>query len=242
MTELPPPGVGAGRTTLPSAAGTPIMMANRTRTTAVVFDLDGTLVDTMASTPSAYADTIRALGGPPTSAADVVAAWHLGPTSAVLAHFLGRPARADDLAHFYHRLEMTATTVQPFPGVTELITTLGHAGYRLAVFTSATCRTATLMLAASGLADFLPIVVSSDDITEPKPAPQGLQLVCRWLQVNTAETAYVGDAEVDLRCADAAGAVPVHAVWGSQAATQDSCRTVARRPGDVTSLISTGRI
>jgi len=61
---------------------------------AVVFDLDGTLVDTMTIAPTVYVGTIRALGGPELSPDTVAATWHVGATPAVLAHFLGRlPAR-----------------------------------------------------------------------------------------------------------------------------------------------------
>jgi len=63
---------------------------------AVVFDRDGTLVDTMTIAPTVYVDTIRALGGPELSPDTVVANWHIGATPVVLAHLLGRPVTAAD--------------------------------------------------------------------------------------------------------------------------------------------------
>jgi phosphoglycolate phosphatase-like HAD superfamily hydrolase len=54
---------------------------------AVVFDLDGTLVDTMACILATYVDTIRSLGGPDITTEDVLGKFHIGPTRVVLEHF-----------------------------------------------------------------------------------------------------------------------------------------------------------
>ena len=206
------------------------------RPAAVVFDLDGTLVDTMTSAPAAYADTIRALGGPAVSSSDVVAAWHRGPTSAVLAHFLGRPATVDDLACFYLRFEAAVATARPFPGVVEMVGTLRRAGYRLGVFTSATRRAAAHLLRTTDLGACFRTVICGDEIPEPKPAPAGLRLACRQLGVGVAATTYVGDAEVDLRCAERAGTAAVHARWGA-VTTVRGAAPVADRPDDVVALV-----
>ena len=89
---------------------------------AVVFDLDGTLVDTMTSAPQAYVDTIRSLGGPDVSPSEVVAVWHIGPTPVVLEHFLGRPVSPDDIERFHrHFAAVVVATVQPYPGVVGML-------------------------------------------------------------------------------------------------------------------------
>jgi HAD superfamily hydrolase (TIGR01509 family) len=208
------------------------------RPAAVVFDLDGTLLDTMTLAPTAYADTIRALGGPPTSPAEVVAAWHIGPTPAVLAHFLGRPATAEEVECFYRHLQPALARVRPFPGVPEMVDTLCRAGYRLGIVTSATRRAATLMLSTVALDGHFSAVVCGDDVTEPKPAPEGLRRVCKHLDVTLAATTYVGDAEVDLQCAENAGTAAVHARWGATTAATERFPLVADRPADVVELIS----
>jgi phosphoglycolate phosphatase-like HAD superfamily hydrolase len=204
---------------------------------AVVFDLDGTLVDTMTLVPQAYADTISTLGGPAITPDEVVAAWHLGPTSVVLAHFLGRSTGHDDLECYYRHLDRAATAARPFPGVVAMVDGLAAAGYRLAVFTSATRRAATTLLERSGLSARFPVVVAGDQVAAPKPAPHGLHMVCGHLAVPVGRAAYVGDAEVDLRCAAAAGAVGIHAGWGSrQRFTGD--HHVAAAPGEVVGLVA----
>ena len=123
-------------------------------TLAVVFDLDGTLVDTMTSAPQAYADTIRSLGGPDVSPSEVVAVWHIGPTPVVLEHFLGRPVSPRDTERFHHHFADVVAGVEPFPGVVEMLDALSVGGHRLGVLTTATRRAATSMLTAAGLAGY----------------------------------------------------------------------------------------
>ncbi len=61
-----------------------------TRLKAVVFDLDGTLLDSMAAAPAAYVEAISSLGGPRLTAAEIVATWHIGPAPAAHRHRFGR--------------------------------------------------------------------------------------------------------------------------------------------------------
>lgn len=209
----------------------------RSRTAAVVFDLDGTLLDTMGLAPAVYTETIRALGGPRVSPAEVVARWHIGPTPVVLAHFLGRATSAEDLECYYRHFARASQAVQPFPGVLDMVDTLGRAGYRLGIFTSATRRAAAVMLSGSGLDRSFPAVVCGDEVDEPKPAPAGLWLTCRQLGVSAAATAYVGDAEVDLRCAEAAGSLAIHACWDARAIGTTIGCPVAQAPSDIARLV-----
>jgi HAD superfamily hydrolase (TIGR01549 family) len=208
-----------------------------TRTTAVVFDLDGTLLDTMTLAPTAYADTIRDLGGPAVSPGEVVAAWNIGSTAVLLAYFLGRSIVADDIECFYRHFEAAVEAARPFPGVMDMVDTLSRAGYRLGVFTSATRRATTLMLAAAGLDTFFPTVICGDEIGQPKPAPHGLRLACQYLGVTVAETTYVGDAEVDLRCAEAAGTVAIQACWHTRTTKVTAQHAVAEAPSDIVRLV-----
>jgi HAD superfamily hydrolase (TIGR01509 family) len=122
--------------------------------------------------------------------------------------------------------------------VVELIGILQQRRYRLGIFTSATRRAATAMLAAAGLERHFHTVICGDEVSAPKPDPLGLQLACRELGVSPAEAAYVGDAEVDLQCAEAAGALGILASWASETRTVPGCRHVALQPGHVSGLLA----
>jgi phosphoglycolate phosphatase-like HAD superfamily hydrolase len=80
-------------------------------------------------------------------------------------------------------------------------------------------------------------VICGDEVSEPKPAPEGLKLACHSLRVSVADTAYVGDTDVDLECARAAGAVAIHASWGASTTTAANFPLVAHHPSEVSNLL-----
>jgi HAD superfamily hydrolase (TIGR01549 family) len=211
-------------------------------TIAVVFDLDGTLVDTMTSTPQAYADTIRSLGGPDVSPSDVLAVWHIGPTPVVLEHFLGWQTSLHDTERFHRHFATVVASVEAFPGVVDMLDALSRTGHRLGVLTTATHRAATSMLTAAGLVGYFPVVVGGDEVSRPKPAPDGLELTCLRLGTGVTDAVYVGDAAVDLQCADAANASGIHAAWGSVNSIEPTAEHIAQRPHDVVELVRQSQI
>lgn len=205
---------------------------------AVVFDMDGTLLDSVPTVSRAYADAIQSLGGPLVTPDEVVAGWHVGHTELVLAHFLGRACGPAEVERFHAHLDPAIAELRPFPGIPALLDHLTDAGLRLGVFTAATRRAATSMLAAAGIDMRFEVVVAGDDVDRPKPAPDGLLLAERRLGVPAEATAYVGDAEVDLGCAHAAGSQGVHAEWGARAGVRAGTHLVAVRPYDLIDLLA----
>jgi phosphoglycolate phosphatase-like HAD superfamily hydrolase len=164
---------------------------------AVGFDLDGTLVDTMAVAPSVYARVVRSLGGPDLTAGDITGIWHIGPTSTVLGHFLRRPIMPADLELFHDTFEDATRSVEPFDGVATMLRALRDHRYHLGVYTTATRRAAATLLAATGLADLVGAVVGGDEVTEPKPAADGLRRLAHALGTTPGRIAYVGDTSID---------------------------------------------
>jgi HAD superfamily hydrolase (TIGR01549 family) len=208
---------------------------------AVVFDLDGTLVDTMRLILNTYVDTISLLGRPNVTTDDILAKFHVGPTPTLLEHFLGRPISADDMECYHAAYEQAIAGLQPFPGVVDMLEQLSRAGYRLGLFTSATRRAATRVLARARLDRYFAAVVGGDEVVHPKPAPDGLELVCRRLGVRPNEAAYVGDALVDLECAISAGALAIHARWSGAAGVEAADHVVAQRPVDVLACVKSAK-
>lgn len=210
-----------------------------TRVVGAVFDLDGTLLDTMSAAPLAYVATIAELGGPAVDPAEVVAAWHLGNTRAVLAHFLGGSVTEADLDRYHRHAALVSAAAQPFPGVPAMLRGLRNAGHPLAVYTGASRRVAEPLLAATELAGYFSVLVCGDQVREPKPAGEGLVTACRVLGLPSAAAVYVGDQPADLACAAAAGARGIHAGWGGTNGVAGPDAT-AVTPADVLRLMAAG--
>jgi phosphoglycolate phosphatase len=201
---------------------------------ALVWDMDGTLLDSSVAVPAAFAAALARMGGPVVTAAQVIAAYPLGTAEVILAHLAGREATAQEVAEYYQQLG--AAAVRPYRGVPEVIAELARRGLPVAVVTGASSRAAGILLAAAGLtAD---VLVGGDQVPRPKPAPDGLQRAARLVGVAPSELAYVGDSPTDMGAARAAGSHAAAAAWGHLYDPATPADSVLAEPGEALALLN----
>jgi HAD superfamily hydrolase (TIGR01549 family) len=205
----------------------------------VVFDMDGTLLDSSRTVPAAYAAAVHELCGRICSEAEIIAGYSAGPAGALIALFTGRPSTDADVDCWHHHLESRLHLTSVYAGIHEALDELKTLGLKLGVFTGATRRAARAQLDHGGLTRFFDVVVASDEIGRVKPAPDGLLLAAERLIAPPDRLAYVGDALNDLRCARAVGAIPVAAAWGHLFEPDDEPHVVASTPRDLVTILTT---
>ncbi|NEA41261.1 HAD-IA family hydrolase [Streptomyces sp. SID11385] len=200
----------------------------------LVWDMDGTLLDTTVVVPAAFVRTVRALGGPEVGADEVVEAYWRGTPEVILEHFVGRQLTAKEAEFYYRELEAARPVV--YPGVREVFETLRSRGRARAVFTGASTRAASMLLRAAGLeAD---LVLGGDQVARPKPAPDGILLAAERLGAEAGRLAYVGDSPLDLRAARAAGSHSAAAGWGHMYDATEPAHSVLDRPQQALDLLA----
>ncbi len=173
---------------------------------AVLFDWDGTLVDTL---PFMFAATeiVMAEYGVPITWADY--RRFFSPDWRLLYRRFGLPERdIESVGSRWWALYRGRDEAVLLPGAAEALRRLAGAGFALGVVTAGRRDSVEPQLARHGLAELLPARVYGDDPFEPKPGPGGLRhaIGALGLTGRTAEIAYVGDALDDMRMALAAGA------------------------------------
>lgn len=176
---------------------------------AVVFDYDGTLVDTRAADEAAVAELVAR---DPAAAAGVATFWALEGRPIVERLERAWPGRAAELLPCFDR----RVVPRVLPGVAAVVAELRRRGLRLAVVSSRRCHPLRWGLAASGLGDLFDVVVGLEDVRSPKPDPEGLLLACRRLEVVPAAAVYVGDSEVDVEAGRRAGMTTYRAAWAGR--------------------------
>lgn len=187
----------------------------------VLFDLDGTLVDTAPEIADAVNDTLAECGLSPVRQQQVND-WIGHGTRTLLIEALssaqGRTAdavRADpDLPRIAgifdtHYQQRCGTRSQPFPHVMPVLRSLRGRGIRLAVVTNKEGRYTDTVLQAHSLQDMFDAVVSGDTLATKKPDPQGVRHCLARFQVAPAQALFVGDSSIDAATARSAGV----AVW-----------------------------
>lgn len=202
---------------------------------AVVFDQDGTLIDTFIPAMDAYSVAV----GRPITLAELAPVAHLGAARNLVSALLGHEATdaEDDL--FHDALATGIRRIEPYPGIVPLLTQLRAAGVRTAVATNSDGRSAGIVLGAHDLVPLFDTVVTVDLVSGPKPNPESLQLALTRLGVAPDEAILVGDSHADMLAARACGVLAVAAGWGHQTPTipQGTIDRVAATPEEVAALV-----
>jgi pyrophosphatase PpaX len=182
----------------------------------VLFDLDGTLADTipllLASMQAAY----KAVGG----TAPDARVWLRGmgmPLRSQFMHFESNDlGRVEALIAVYRDWQVAhlAEFVREYDGIRELLSALRAAGHPIAVVTGKGDWMARMTLQQVNLLSPFAVIVGADATTRHKPDPDPLLLGAERLGVAAAGAMYVGDAPNDLIAARAAGMLDVWAGWG----------------------------
>jgi phosphoglycolate phosphatase len=185
---------------------------------AVLFDLDGTLLDTAADIALALNRTLAEQGWE--SLADDAVRRMIGRGSPILieraAAALGRTldaaaqtAMIERFFHHYGELEETnEDRARPYEGAAESLCAIHDAGLRTAVVSNKQHRFVVALLNRLGLARWVDVVVGGDTCARRKPDPQPLLFACESLHVAPSESLMLGDSVNDVQAARAAG-IPV---------------------------------
>lgn len=189
---------------------------------AVLFDLDGTLVDTTELILASHEHTLRRhlTSGAPRR--DTLIRDFGRSLPATLREYALADGAADaataaermlETYRAYQRLHHDRL-IRPFGGVREVLHELSHRGYLLGVVTSKMEATARLALDAYGLGPFLAVSVFHDDTSRHKPDPDPLLEAARKGGLEVGRTVYVGDSVHDVAAGKAAGMRTIAALWG----------------------------
>jgi phosphoglycolate phosphatase len=190
-------------------------MSNFDMTQSVIlFDLDGTLVDTAPDIVAAANLMLAELNSPPLSF-EVVSSFIGNGVPNLVRCVLSARELTDKMSVmdmvsaeeiFFKHYRLTNGVVGTvFPGVVTGLKTLKNTGYRLACVTNKPVDLAQILLRLTGLSGYFELVIGGDSLPEMKPSPEPLLHACRILGGSVENALMVGDSAVDIAAARAAG-------------------------------------
>jgi pyrophosphatase PpaX len=186
-----------------------------TKLATVLFDLDGTLIDSLRLILDSYHHTLARHGLPARTDAD----WLRGvgtPLTAQLAEWRDEIGTIEAMIATYreYNLEHHDRMVTVYPGVLEAVREIKAASLQTGLVTSKNRQGAMRGLKLVGLEALMDVLVCADEVINPKPHPEPVEKAVALLGADPAATVYVGDSVHDMRSGRAAGVRTAAALWG----------------------------
>ena len=190
------------------------MLSPAPRWPTVVFDLDGTLADTVDLIVRSYQHALEAVLGV-TEDPDVIRSWIGRTLHDVFAEYAPEHTEALTATYLGWNEAHTDRLIRPYPGVREVLADLAAAGVRVGVATSKRRGSARRAMDALALTEHVQLLVGLEDTSRHKPDPAPVRLAVDRLGGRTTQAVYVGDAVVDVLAGQAAGTATVAVAWGA---------------------------
>jgi pyrophosphatase PpaX len=181
----------------------------------ILFDLDGTLIDSIRLILDSYHHTLAAHGVPPRTDED----WLRGvgtPLSVQFAEWRDDLGKLEAMVATYREYNLANhdRMVTVYPGVVAAVEAIRAAGRRTGLVTSKNRQGALRGLTLVRLEAMMDVLVCADEVTNPKPHPEPVEKAVALLGADPATTVYVGDSIHDMVSGRAAGVRTAAALWG----------------------------
>src|SRR3990170_299582 len=183
---------------------------------AVLFDLDGTLIDSIALIVAAMDHAFDGFDGPRPTTEE----WMLGIGTPLWLQLADYARNDEELARLRDRYRAFQFLhhdqyIRAYPGVAETLAALDARGLAMAIVTSKLDQLARRNLDFTGLAKYVPLVIGVEATEKHKPEPEPVLHALEQLGVAAGETVFLGDSPHDVAAGDAAGVATIAALWGA---------------------------
>jgi pyrophosphatase PpaX len=193
---------------------------------AVVWDYDGTLVDTRFADEMAIEELLRM---DPAMGAGAEVYWALEGTPLVERLEAAWPGRLEETFAIFER----PVAPREYPGIKRVLDRLQGEGVPQAVVSSRRREGLLWGLEVTNLLPYFETVISVTDVLRAKPDPEGLLEAFRRLGVRPSAAVYIGDSDVDIEAGRRAGATAWRATWCGPHPATSGGPILLRRPADV---------
>lgn len=201
----------------------------------IVFDIDGTLIDTEYAVINSLIKTITEITGRTPQYESLKFA--LGITGRNALELLKIPDIEDALKRWDRNMKLLQHTIQPFQGIKECLQSLLSRGYILGIVTSKTYQEYYSDFEPLGLADYFSTIVCADDTDEHKPQAAPLVAYLAKAHVSPENALYIGDSIYDIQCANNAGVDSGLVLWSNNVSNPIRADYYFKTPNDISKIL-----
>ena len=189
------------------------MTSDNYKTSAVLFDLDGTLTDSLPLIRQTYFKVFNEMSIP--WGDDDVMKWIGRTLQDIAVYFAGKEAAGLFIERYqihYHRDH--DQLMKLFPGTREMLEVLKKDGVKAGIVTSKGRPGTERTVEFTGIGSYMDVIVTAHDLDRHKPLPDPIFLALKAINVKPKEAVFVGDSRFDLESGKAAGVKVVGVSWG----------------------------
>lgn len=201
----------------------------------VIFDIDGTLLDTTHAVLHSLRDTIFEMKNETVAVSELSFALGI-PGESTLKQIgiddieRGKQLWNSNLRNYFH-------TIKLFEGTENTVKALKAQGYRLGIITSKSRKEYINDFIPFGLGDYFDTVICADESNRPKPFPDPMLTYLTVSGTKKEEAIYIGDTVYDMQCATEAGVAFGLALWGCHSAKDIQAAYHFHLPQDILDLV-----
>lgn len=179
----------------------------------VIFDLDGTLLDTVELLYRSFKYATETVLNKKFPREKLIK--NIGrPLFEQMKYFSGSQAPLLVEVYNKHNATIHDDLVNAYPGVAKTLNALQGRGLHIGVVTSKMRAVAERGLALCGLEDYIEKLVAMEDTVQHKPEPEPVKYILEKFKISADKSVFVGDSPFDMAAARAAGSRPIAALWG----------------------------
>lgn len=178
----------------------------------ILFDLDGTLVDSLAVTFNGFNHVFQKFGGKVLTPVEIMA--HFGPgEQEIFGKILGAENADLAQAEYFSYTRSRLREAPLFPGISAVLTECQTRALSIGIVTGRGRVSTDFILDHHGIRDHFSCVITHDDLSSSKPSPEGILKALEILDIQPEEALYLGDMWMDVRAAKQAGCKAISAGW-----------------------------
>lgn len=206
------------------------------RYTHIVFDIDGTLLDTESAVLTSLQEMVLEVQKKELSLFNL--RFALGIPGDVTLQQLGIEDKEKAYEIWDRNFKKYHHTIKLFDGIETLIKELKTKGYKLGIITSKNRAEYAADFVPHGIAGYFDTVICVEDSARPKPSPDPMLEYLKRTGAKPEETLYIGDTAYDMQCADGAGVDFGLALWGGSPVKHIYAAHYFNRPYDVSYMLT----
>ena len=203
----------------------------------VVFDIDGTMINTALANLCSLRDAVRTFTGVDHSHEELT--FSLGRSAVDTMKILGvDPSLYESVVNMWEEsLQNYADTIHYFPGIPQVVKQLHDMGHPLGIVTSQSRAEFMSFRILDEVRPYFSVVICAGDTEKHKPNPDPLLKYAELAKADITDVTYIGDSPYDKACAITAGAKFILAPWGSSQPVEVEDQFRASSPEDILNRI-----